>query len=120
MTMNPDNREFDIDRLFANARQTEPDISGQNFTNWVMTSLPVETMSLLPISNRKASSVDLAALGLGALTTYWLFDTSNVVTTLVGLVPESIVINPASVMLTIVGLAAATALTWWSIENSDI
>lgn len=109
--------ESDLDALFANARSSQPELLDDNFTKVVLNSLLPRSSPQHSVKLRKSFSFDLVGALIGLLCAYLFVDQTAVMSSLLALVPESLVISP----IHIIGGASAFMLTsvvaWWTYEN---
>jgi len=115
--MNTNDTLTDLDQLFLQARETEPQLLDQQFTAKVMDSVMTERLADNPAKSRHSFLMDAMTAGLGIGAVSYFFDMQQVYAFVIGVVPESVVINPMSLVVAALGMSCLSVASWWVMEQ---
>ena len=115
--MNTNDTLTELDQLFLQARETEPQLIDQQFTAKVVDSVVAERTLDNPAKSRHSFFMDVITAGLGVGAVSYFFDLQQVYAFVIGVVPESVVINPMSLVVAALGMSCLTVASWWVIEQ---
>lgn len=105
----------DLDALFAQVREEEPELDGDNFSKIVVNQLPNKVRRNSP---RRVLS-DFFGLTLGALLAYSLVDFSALYQRVEPLLPTSGSISLMSVLVLAASFSLVAATSWWIVERNN-
>jgi hypothetical protein len=108
-----------LDALFASARQAQPNLMDDSFTKMLVNSLPKVNFMAQKERARKGLSFDLIGAMIGLLMAYLFIDRTSLVSTFVGLIPESLVISPLLVMSSVAAVGFSSVVAWWMVEDDS-
>ena len=115
--LNLGNLEPDLDALFASARSSEPEFLDDNFTKVVLNRLPRISSEGRSVKLRKSFSFDVIGALVGLLMAYFFVDQTAIMSSLLALVPESLVISPLHLIVGASAFMFASIAAWWTFEN---
>ena len=115
--MNTNDTLTELDQLFLQARETEPQLIDQQFTAKVVDSVVAERTLDNPAKSRHSFFMDVITAGLGVGAVSYFFDLQQVYAFVIGVVPESVVINPMSLVVAALGMSCLTVASWWVMEQ---
>lgn len=110
-------KESDLDSLFAAARLSQPALCDDNFTKMVINHLPKMASIHQNIKLRKSFSFDLVGALIGLLCAYFFVDQTTVMSSMLALVPESLVISPLYMVAGVSAFMLSSIAAWWAFEN---
>lgn len=105
----------DLDALFAQVREDEPVLDGENFSKVVVNQLPTKVRRTSP---RNVLS-DFLALSLGLLLAYNWIDFASLYQRFEALLPTSGTINLVSVLMLAASFSLVAAASWWIVERNN-
>ena len=118
--MNTNESNIELERLFLQARESEPSLCDAQFTASVLNGL-ASPAPLAPLTlNAKPRGswlMDVVAAGLGFAAVSYFVDLQKVYAFIVHLVPESVVISPMTVLAAMVAVTTVSVASWWAIEQ---
>ena len=109
-----------LDALFATARDTQPNLMNDNFTKTLMNSLPTIRRVVRKDTSKKGLSFDLLGAMIGLLMAYLFIDKTSLLSSFVGLMPETLVISPVVVLFAIGAVGLSSLVAWWAVEDSRL
>lgn len=109
-----------LDALFASARLAQTNLTNDNFTKMLFNSLPTLKSAVSKNSAKKGLSFDLVGAVLGLLMAYLFIDKSSLLTSFVGLIPESLVISPLLITGIVSAVVLSSVLAWWAVEDDSL
>ncbi|MFT6098049.1 MAG: hypothetical protein ACJAYF_000584 [Arenicella sp.] len=109
-----------LDALFASARQAQPNLMDDSFTKLLVNSLPKTNLAVQKETVKKGLSFDLIGAIIGLLMAYLFIDRTSLVSSFVGLIPESIVISPLLFMSAIGVIGFSSVVAWWMVEDNSL
>ncbi|MFQ3244932.1 MAG: hypothetical protein ACI9SP_001570 [Arenicella sp.] len=109
-----------LDALFASARQAQPNLMDDSFTKLLVNSLPKTSLAVQKETVKKGLSFDLIGAIIGLLMAYLFIDRTSLVSSFVGLIPESIVISPLLFMSAIGVIGFSSVVAWWMVEDNSL
>ncbi len=112
----------ELDELFSQSRRSQPELLDAGFTASVMVKVETEatvhqSYQASSLAARSSLAIDLLAGSVGLAAVVWMVDANEVLTRLVGLIPESIVISPVSVVATVASLSLLSIASWWAVDQ---
>jgi len=108
-----------LDALFASARQAQPNLIDHSFTKILVNSLPKVNFMAQKERARKGLSFDLIGAVIGLLMAYIFIDQTSLVSSFIGLIPESLVISPLLVISAIAAVGFSSIVAWWMVEDDS-
>ncbi|MBL4671703.1 MAG: hypothetical protein JKX81_05545 [Arenicella sp.] len=108
-----------LDALFASARQAQPNLIDHSFTKILVNSLPKVNFMAQKERARKGLSFDLIGAVIGLLMAYLFIDQTSLVSSFIGLIPESLVISPLLVISAIAAVGFSSIVAWWMVEDDS-
>jgi len=109
-----------LDALFASARQAQPNLMDDSFTKLLVNSLPKTSLAAQKETVKKGLSFDLIGAIIGLLMAYLFIDRTSLVSSFVGLIPESIVISPLLFISAIGVIGLSSVVAWWMVEDNSL
>ncbi len=109
-----------LDALFASARQSQPNLVDDNFTKMLINSLPKVNLVVRKDTSKKGLSFDLIGAIIGLLMAYLFVDKTSLLSSFVGLIPDSLVISPLVILSVVGAVALSSAIAWWAVEDSRL
>ncbi len=109
-----------LDALFASARQGQPNLMDDSFTKLLVNSLPKTSLAAQKETVKKGLSFDLIGAIIGLLMAYLFIDRTSLVSSFVGLIPESIVISPLLFISAIGVIGLSSVVAWWMVEDNSL
>ena len=110
----------DIEALFANARQAQPNLMDDNFTKRLVNSLPKVSVTARKESPNKGFSFDLIGAFIGLLMAYLFIDKTSLLNLFAGLIPETLVISPLLIVGALVAVSVSSLVAWWAVEDNRL
>ena len=118
-TYNQTASSADLDALFANARQAQPNLMDHSFTKILVNSLPKVDFIVQKERARKGLSFDLVGAIIGLMMAYIFIDRTSLVSSFIGLIPESLVISPVLVVSAVAAVGFSSVVAWWIVEDDS-
>jgi len=117
-----DNTDFggiaDLDALFSQAHEQQPELTDENFTKVVINSLPTQVSRVgLLRGQARGLSFDLFGLILGVVAVMLFIKPAQLVGSVLNYVPESVVVSPSSVSFVVLALMGLSYGAWWAVEK---
>jgi len=117
-----DNTDFggiaDLDALFSQAHEQQPELTDENFTKVVINSLPTQVSRVgLLRGQARGLSFDLFGLILGVVAVMLFIKPAQLVGSVLNYVPESVVVSPSSVSFVALALIGLSYGAWWAVEK---
>lgn len=107
----------DLDALFAENRDNQPNLVDDNFTKVVINRLPLAPKR----STSRPLMFDLVGLIIGVMAAYMFFDVGHFAQNALSIIPESFsltVANLASLSsVVVIGAIGVSLLGWWTVEK---
>jgi hypothetical protein len=129
MTNTINNSEFDamadLNALFENTRNTQPNLHDDNFTKVIINSLPdnnfyaANAIEQKRVSQRSLSMDTIGGL-VGLVLVFMFMDMGGLMNSVLKLVPESITLSPLLIVAGFISFTFVSIGAWWSIENNKI
>lgn len=109
-----------LNALFASARQTQPNLMDDNFTKSLMNSLPTINLMARKESAKKGLSFDLIGAIVGLLMAYLFIDAGSLYNSFINLMPESLVISPLLLIVSVGAIGLSSSIAWWAVEDNRL
>ena len=104
-----------LERLFATARDSQPDFGGDNFTKIVLNRLPAHPVR----ARQKRFYPDIFGLLVGLLAAISVIKPTQIATKLVSLLPGTVSISLSSILVMSAVLSTLALIAWWSVERGS-
>lgn len=115
--MNTNEANTQLEQLFHQARESEPQFNDPQFTAGVLKHMAIPTQLELSAESRSSLLMDVVTAGLGVVALSYFIDLQQVFAFLIELVPESVSISPMAVIASLAGMTALSVASWWTIEQ---
>jgi len=111
--LNSPDEFLELDALFSKARQDRPVLADENFTKFVVNSLPSKATR----RPERGFSFDIIGVCLGMILAYFYFDVSQLLSKLINIVPETITLSLMHAIVAIGSVTVMSVAAWWTVEK---